>query len=295
MGALRKILVFGATGKQGGALIRSLIASPPSNPFELVAVTRNAESPSAKSLAEKSNVSILQGDFNDIDAIFKKAGSVYGVFSVQTPLNHVKEEKDGKALAELAAKNGVEHFVYASVDRGGEGPTVVPHFASKFHIEQHIKAVAAQTNGRMRWTVIRPVAFMENLTPDFFGRVFGSSWRMTGRKMQIVSTPSIGILAAEAFRVPETYHGLSINLATDSLSFDEANAIFKKQFGRDMPNTYDFVARIIHLLAWKQFGIMFKWIKEEGFGANPDEYKSRFPGMQDFSQWLEQSSKFRND
>ncbi|KAJ9652028.1 hypothetical protein H2198_008729 [Neophaeococcomyces mojaviensis] len=299
MSSLKRILVTGATGKQGGAVIKALLALPPSPPFELVALTRNVNSPSAQALGRKPNVTLLQGDFADVPAIFRQAGApFYGVFSVQTPMNHHKEEAEGKALAEEAAKNGVEHFIYTSADRGGpkrsdEDATPIPHFISKFNIEERLKTVAAETNGRMRWTIIRPVAFMENLTPDFFGKVMGTAWRFNGRKMQIVSVESIGILAAEAFKNPDQYTGKSISLATDALSFSEANAIFKKKFGHDMPNTYDFIGKIVLFLTWKQLGIMFKWIREEGFGANPEEYRRRFPSMLNFAEWLEQSSKFR--
>ncbi|KAK5948663.1 hypothetical protein OHC33_010266 [Knufia fluminis] len=297
MSALRRILVTGATGKQGGALIKALTSFSP-NPFELVALTRNIDSPSAQRLSQQPNVRLLRGDLDDMSSIFRKAESpFYGVFSVQTPLDHKKEEAQGKALAEAAAKNGVKHFIYTSADRGGpersdKDATPIPHFISKFNIEQRLKAVAAETKGEMRWSIIRPVAFMENLTPDFFGKVFGTAWQLNGRKMQIVSTESIGILAAEAFLHPEQFASKSISLATDSLSFDEANAIFKRKFGRDLPVTQNVVGRLVLLAAWKQLGIMFKWIREEGFGADPGEFMHRYPGMQNFEQWLEQSSKF---
>lgn len=298
MSALKRILVTGATGKQGGSLIKALTTSSPSA-FELVALTRNIDSPSAQKLRQQPNVKLLQGDLDDVSAIFHQAGSpFYGVFSVQTPLDHKKEEAQGKALAEAAAKNGVKHFIYTSADRGGpersdRDATPIPHFISKFHIEERLRSVAAETKGDMRWTIIRPVAFMENLTPDFFGKVFGTAWRLNRRKLQIVSTDSIGILAAEAFIHPEEFASRSISLATDSLSFEEANAIFKGRFGRDMPTTSDVVGRLVLLAAWKQLGIMFKWIREEGFGADPGEFIHRYPGMQTFEQWLEQSSKFR--
>lgn len=297
MSALRRILVTGATGKQGGALIKALTASSP-HAFELVALTRNLDSPSAQKLGKQPNVKLLQGDLDDVSAIFRQAGSpFYGVFSVQTPLDHEKEEAQGIALAEAAAKNGVKHFIYTSAERGGpersdEYATPIPHFISKFNVERRLKSVAAETKGTLKWTIIRPVAFMENLTPDFFGKVFGTTWRLNKRKMQIVSTDSIGILAADAFNHPERFASTSISFATDSLSYEEANAIFRNKFGRDMPVTWDWLGRLVHLAAWKQLGIMFKWIREDGFNADPGEFTSQYPGMQNFEQWLEQSSKF---
>ena len=89
-----------------------------------------------------------------------------------------------------AAENGVKQFVFTSAERGVKGdtdPTPVPHFQSKFNIEARLKEVSA-TSG-MKWTIIRPVAFMENLTPDFFGKAFATMWGLNGenQKLQLVS------------------------------------------------------------------------------------------------------------
>lgn len=84
----RKILVSGATGKQGGALITALIQRKAD--FEILALTRDAASPSAQRLAaESSKITLIQGNLDDTEAIFaeaarKTSGSpIWGVFSVQ--------------------------------------------------------------------------------------------------------------------------------------------------------------------------------------------------------------------
>ena len=307
MACVKRILVTGATGKQGGALIRAL--SPTSNdkkstPFELIALTRDTASASAQRLPQQNNVKLHQGDLDDVPTIFNqittKFGPLYGVFSVQTPLKPHREEAQGKALAEHAVQNGVKHFIYTSADRGGptrseNDPTNIPHFVSKFNIEKRIKEVAPGGESPMAWTIIRPVAFMENLTPDFFGKVFGNAWAFNGkdRKMQIVSTESVGVLAAEAFKNPEEFAGKSVSLATDSLSFNEANAIFERKFGRTLPRTYEWLASfIINWVARKELGLMFDRIRKEGFGADVDEYRSEYPQMMTFEEWLEKASKF---
>jgi uncharacterized protein YbjT (DUF2867 family) len=83
----KPILITGATGKQGGAVIDALLASSSATDFTVLAVTRNAESASAKKLVERG-VKIVKGDLNDVEAIFKEAATVvkepiWGVFSVQ--------------------------------------------------------------------------------------------------------------------------------------------------------------------------------------------------------------------
>ena len=85
--ANRTILVTGATGKQGGALIDTLLASETTG-LTLLAVTRNPESPSAKKLKERG-VKVIKGDLNDVPAIFEAAKKelgkqeIWGVYSLQ--------------------------------------------------------------------------------------------------------------------------------------------------------------------------------------------------------------------
>jgi hypothetical protein len=49
-----------------------------------------------------------------------------------------------------------------------------------------------------------------------------------------------------------------------------------------MPRTYDFLGRMIKFFAWEQLGVMFKWVVDVGFGADPKEYTAKFPEMQNF-------------
>jgi nucleoside-diphosphate-sugar epimerase len=83
----RTVLITGATGKQGGAVINSLLAGKGN--LEILAVTRNASSSSAQKLAQKSsNIKLITGDLNNADDIFRKAkeissSPVWGVYSVQ--------------------------------------------------------------------------------------------------------------------------------------------------------------------------------------------------------------------
>jgi len=79
----KAILVTGATGNQGGALIKALIGD---TSLSLIALTRNAQSPSAVKLKEQG-VSVIEGDLNNVPAIFEQSAlkeqKLWGVFSVQ--------------------------------------------------------------------------------------------------------------------------------------------------------------------------------------------------------------------
>ncbi|KAK9370367.1 hypothetical protein V1509DRAFT_343648 [Lipomyces kononenkoae] len=302
--APKTVLITGATGKQGGATLAALLALT-EVPFQRVlALTRNPDSASAKALVEKwpSAVTLIKGDLDDPDAIFSSAGghgSIWGVFGVQVPMGGgataKTEERQGKALVDAAAKYGVSHFVYTSVDRGvhgDENPTDIPHFASKYHIEQHLKESAA-TN-RMTWTILRPVAFMENLTPDFNGKVFAEAWKShipAEKRLQLVATEDIGHFASQALAYPDVWSGRALTIASDELTFSEANEIFKSVTGTStgMPTTNWLIGwAIVNLV--KELRTMFKFFAKEGYAADIEALRKIYPQLHDFKTWLRQSS-----
>lgn len=162
--AARNILVTGATGKQGGSTLRALLdlPLPTTSPFKYIAMTRKTSSPRAQRLASNKDVSLVEGDLANPAAAFKNIQKpLWGVFLV-TAVGKGEEEA-GKAAVDEAIKANVKHFVFASLDRSDNTkPTYVPHFATKHNIEQYLMTRAKETG--MGWTILRPVAFMENYT-----------------------------------------------------------------------------------------------------------------------------------
>lgn len=71
----------------------------------------------------------------------------------------------------------------------------------------------------MNWFILRPLAFFDNLTPNFFGKVFATCFKtaLKGKPLQMVATSDIGDFAAEGFLHPETYMGQGLSLAGDEL------------------------------------------------------------------------------
>ncbi|CAJ2510200.1 Uu.00g061000.m01.CDS01 [Anthostomella pinea] len=203
----------------------------------------------------------------------------------------------GKALVDGALSNGVEFFVYSSAERGGEerslvNPTDIPHFISKHNIEHHL---IDSTKGKgMQWTILRPVAFMENMTPGIGTKVMATSWHLTipkDKPLQLVSIRDIGWFAAQAFLRPNDFAGRSISLAGDVLTLSQANATFKSKVGHEMPQTFSFLVR---LLLWysAEFGNMFRWFGREGFGSDLKALKAEHPGLLSWSDWLEKESEW---
>lgn len=121
--------------------------------------------------------------------------------------------------------------MYSSVDRGGDAsyttPTTIPHFINKHNIEHHL--VDKSQNTDMKWFILRPTAFYENLVPGTVGKVFATSLKMAlkGRPLHMVATDDIGFFGAEGFMHPERYQNKGLSLAGDELTYDEFARIFK--------------------------------------------------------------------
>jgi len=279
-------------------LINALVAKQ-NHPFEIYAVTRDKSSRGAQALASKSNVKVIEGDFKAPDAIFRQVEKPWGLFSVTMPMNAAVEESQGKAIAAAALSAGVSHIVFTSVERGvnqATDPTPVPHFRSKFNIEKEIESLA-HAKPSLSYTFLNPVAFMDNVTPDFFGKVFGTLWSFNGpsTKLQLVATSDIGKIAAEAFihADQDEYKNKRVSIAGDDLTPAEAKTIFQEVTGKSLPETYGFVGRVIKWLAYEQLGYMFDWFKTDGYSVDIKALRASHPSLKDFRAWLAEESAWK--
>ncbi|KAJ3955614.1 hypothetical protein N0V92_007856 [Colletotrichum tropicale] len=285
----RALLITGATGKQGGAVINALLARQPSD-FLLLAVTRNAQSASAKSLAAKSkNIKLVEGDLDATPALFASAKAAAGAVPYH-------ETRQGKALVDESIKAGVQHFVYSSVERGGDerswsNPTPVPHFMTKHQIEHHLRDSTANGKSPMGWTIIRPVIFMDNLLPGFFGKVFFTMLRdtMKDKPLQWIATKDIGFFAAEAFHQPTTWNKKAFGIAGDELTYAQLSQTFEKVTGAPTGTTFGLLGKALkHGVS--EIGVMVDWFKNDGYKANLAEAKKVHPGVTSIEDWLRDSA-----
>lgn len=108
------IVVFGATGKQGGSVINALRSS---SAFKLRGVTRDPSKGNAQALS-KQGVEMVAGDLNDAASLEAAVKGAYGVFAVTdywATMDSPGEIKQGKSIADAAKKAGVEHFVLSTL------------------------------------------------------------------------------------------------------------------------------------------------------------------------------------
>jgi uncharacterized protein YbjT (DUF2867 family) len=267
------ILVFGATGHQGGAVVKALLRSD----FAIRAVTRNPDQTKSKALAAQG-VELVKADYADVESLKQALDGVYGVYSVHNMAGGLKaEEEQGKMLATLAKEAGVRHFVYSSVG-GAERHSGIGHFDSKWRVEEHIRSIG------LPHTIIRPAFFMENFTmfPPFmmFSILRGC---LKNRGLQMVAVEDIGRWVALAFSAPEKYLGKAIEIAGDELTYDEIQSVWEKFKGKRQ-----FCLRLPEFLIsmMGEGGTMFLWFGTHGYKADINACKDQAGSMLTFNQWL---------
>ncbi|KXT09686.1 hypothetical protein AC579_188 [Pseudocercospora musae] len=110
--------------------------------------------------------------------------------------------------------------------------------------------------------------------------------------MKHFHTKDIGKIAAEAFLhagSPE-YKNMSIPVAGDEISVAEAERVFREVTGQQIPETYEFIARILKWSLHEQLGIMCDWFRTHGFGVDVPQLRKRYPYLENFRAWLETES-----
>lgn len=302
----KALLVTGATGKQGGSVINAILNLPNASEYIILAVTRDANSGGAQKLAAKSpSIKLVEGNLDDAATLFKNAEKavnqpIWGVYSVQISMGKgvtfEGEVKQGCDLVDESVKHGVEHFVYSSVERGGnekswENPTPIPHFQTKQLVEVHLRDHA----GQMGWTILRPVAFMDNLQPGFPTKVFMTAVHNTlgdSKPLQWVATSDIGVFAALAFTKPEEWNHKAIGLAGDELTVPGLNKAFENKTGHPLGTTYSFLGSA---LMWgvSEVGHMVGWFGSDGYKADIANLKKLHPELMDMETWIERESAFK--
>ncbi|KAJ7622239.1 NAD(P)-binding protein [Roridomyces roridus] len=261
----KNILVTGATGHQGRALIRALSLSSSSpeseSDFHILALTRNPCSSHSKSLSSShpTLVSLVQGDLDSpesIRAVFDDAvradgsGGVWGVFCVLAfpglGADADGEERQGKLLADLALEYGVSTFVFSSVERGGEyydDPSVLDRRA-KVNVERYIRVLGEKG---LPWTILRPGFFMENYE-GMIGAVavgvlkYGLKPTTTN---QLVAVDDIGCVAAAVFKEPTKYASQILVISGESSTMTQQEEAYKTATGEPLPAIPRFLARIL--------------------------------------------------
>ena len=277
----KTVLVTGATGRQGGAVIRRMLG----NEWKLRALTRRPNAPAAQELT-RQGIEVVPGDLEDPASLERASRRVYGVYSVQDfwSVGAKREVDQGKNLAEAAKKAGVEHFVYSSVG-GAERNSGIDHWESKWEIEKHIRKFGLPA------TILRPAAFMENYYIDQveIGILKGKLMDPIGadKPYQTIASEDIGAFAALAFERPKEFIGLELEIAGSELTNPEAAQVFSRVLGKPV-KFQRLPMPMVRLFLGKEFYQMFRWFNDAGYQANIAELRRRYPEIRlhTLEEWL---------
>ena len=277
----RIVLVAGATGRQGGAVVRHMLPKS----WRLRALTRNPKSYAARQLAEKG-VELAEGDMDDPASLDRAARGVYGIYSVQDfwTMGARREVQQGKNLADVAKKAGVEHFVYSSVG-GAERNTGITHWETKWVVEKHVRSL------NLPVTILRPASFMEtyHITEVEIGLLKGKlADPIRGDKpYQTIATDDIGAFAALAFERPKDFIGLDLEIAGSELTNIDAAKVFSRVLNRPV-KFQKLPLPIVRLVLGKEFYEMFHWFNSKGYQADIPELRRRYPEVRlhSLEDWL---------
>ena len=272
----KPILVTGATGQQGGAVARALLAKGQ----QVRVMTRHPEK--AASLA-KAGAEVVQGDLTNQAILQMALRGVHGVFAMSTWVEEGMEAevRQGTMLADAAKQAGITHYVYTSVGSAHRN-TGIPHFDSKWKVEQHIRQIGLPA------TILRPVWFMENFTtfakPSAEGVLILPM--KPSRKLAMVALKDIGEFGAAAFLRPNDFLGQAIDLAGDDLTMPEAAAQLTHAIGRPI-RFQEFPMEQAEAAMGHDLTTMFRWFNEVGYAIDIPTLKQKFQmPLTTFAEWI---------
>lgn len=273
------ILVTGATGSQGGAVARQLLDTE----FQVRALTRDPGKAAARKLADRG-AEVVRGDLDDRTSLERALDGVYGVFSVQNfwETGFDREVEQGIRLADVAAKAGVEHFVYSSVGSADQH-TGIPHFDSKFQIEEHIRSLD------LPYSIIRPVFFMNNWESDMLkNMVLGGTLAQPlspNTRLQQIDVDDVGVFARMAFQNPDKWIGREVDIAGDEPTMTELAQHFSDVLGQEV-SYFQVPWDDFRQQAGDEYTDMYRWFEDVGYRADIEALRREHPRLVRFEEYL---------
>ena len=246
--AKKIIVVFGATGAQGGSVARAILNDANSE-FAVRAVTRDPNSDKAKALASLG-AEVVVGDIDDIESIKRALAGAYGAYFVTFFWAHLSPEKEmaeAKNMAEAAKAAGLTHAIWSTLEDVRKSvplsddsmPTIrdkwkVPHFDGKGASDQYFVEAGVPV------TYLLAPYFWENLINLNMGPKRGADGKlalifaMGTKKMAGIGTEDIGKCAYGIFKRGTEMVGKRIGVAGDQLTIAEMAAAMSKAIGEEV-------------------------------------------------------------
>jgi uncharacterized protein YbjT (DUF2867 family) len=284
----RTVAVVGATGRQGGQVVRHLLA-------EGLRVRALSRTPAGRKGVELTGLGadVLYGDLEDPASLDSAFADVTGVFVMQPPgaASIEDEVRQGMNAARAAARASVAHVVYGSAGPG-DAETGVRQWDAKLLVARGMNELG------LPLTVLRPMAFMELMVdPSFYPQ--SSTWytmpKLAGvaRRIPWLSVHDLGAIAARAFAEPERFIGKDLRLAADVKSLAECREVFREVRGRNPPR-FPMPLFLFRRFVGDDILHMWRWLRENPVDADTGPTYEILPTARDVRAFLRAASRPRN-
>jgi uncharacterized protein YbjT (DUF2867 family) len=230
---------------------------------------------------------MVAGDFTDSASLQSAAVGVDAVFAMGTPFEAGMEAEmaQGVALVDAAVAAGVGHFVYTSV-ASADADTGIPHFDSKYEVERYL------TSSDLDWTVIAPVAFMENLfMPQTLEGIRNGVYAIalpSDLVLQQIAVEDIGAFGAHVIGDPERFCCKRIEIASDEVTAGQTAEVLSRVLNRPIAAIQ---VPMDQIRAFSEdLALMFEWFIDTGYSIDIDGLRATFPevGWHRFADWAAQ-------
>jgi len=311
MASKKIIAVVGATGAQGGGLVRVVVNDPESG-FVARALTRNVSSDKAKALS-KLGVEVVSANIDDLESMQRAFTGAYGAFCLTNFWEHFSPEKEhaqAKVMAQAAKQAGVQHVVWSTLEDTRKwvplsdtrmptlmGQYKVPHFDAKGEADQEFTKLGVPT------TFLLTSFYWDNMV--FFGMgpkkgpdgTLLLTLPMADKKLPGIAAEDIGKCALGIFKRGKEYIGKTVGIAGEHLTGNEMAAAMTTAFGQTVrynnvtPEAY----RGFGFPGADDLGNMFQikceFNDEFRRPRNPSVARSLNSSLQTFAAWLAQNKQ----
>jgi uncharacterized protein YbjT (DUF2867 family) len=311
MAEKKLIAVIGATGAQGGGVVRGILEDP-SGPFAARAITRKPDSDKARALAA-AGAEVVAGDTDDPASLERAFAGAHGVFCVTNYWEHMSPERElrqATAMARATRKAGVAHVVWSTLEDTRSAVPLddprmpvlqekynVPHFDAKGEADAIFAREAAPTSyllAAFYWDNFIHFGMAPRAGDD--GKLV-LSLPLGGAKLPGMSAGDIGRCAHGVFQRGPEAAGQRFGIAGDVLTGPEMAARFAKALGREV-GFFDVPFDVYRGLGFPgadDLGNMFQYqaILGDAFYASRDPERARalYAGVLDFESWLAENAE----
>ncbi|KAG5808547.1 hypothetical protein H9Q74_002508 [Fusarium xylarioides] len=286
------ILVVGATGQQGGGVVKALLSSGRTD-LVVRALTRNPTSGPAYSLAYRG-VQLVKGDLLDPESLARALGgadAAYLVTDFRGYRDTDGELEQGRQFIDAAKTAGLKHVVFSSV-AGADIAQAVDHFNTKYKLEEYLR------ESGLAWTIVRPVGFMEVIPPPGISRSFflGAMAALLGNtKQKYIACEDIGKIVATALLSPTIFRERTLTIVGQVANVTELRAALENGEGqRGWPQIWPPRWLVIRLTPphYKQ---MFDWLYYGNCQPGEvEETRTLIPDLIDIKLWAARQKAARD-